>query len=249
MKSIKQSTLSRRDFNKRLLAVGSTLVLSPALLSTDALAQTSQPMNIGIIGSGRMGGAVGTRWAEAGHKVLFSSRNPDQLSELVAAAGENASAGYPADAIEFGDVILIAVPYGALPQIGEDYAESMEGKVVIDCGNPRADRDGPMADDAIVRGTGIASAGYLPGVRLVRALNAVSFVEVRNEAHRDGELIGVPIAGDDAGAVAIAAQLVTDCGFDPVIVGSLESARRFDRGTDVYVKGLSAAEIRAALNL
>lgn len=249
MKSNKPTSLSRRAFNKRLVAVSTALSLSPALMTNPALAQTSQSMKIGIIGSGRMGGAVGTRWAEAGHEVLFSSRNPDQLSDLVQEAGENASAGFVADAIEFAEVILIAVPYGALPQIGEDYAASMAGKVVIDCGNPRADRDGPMADDAISRGTGIASAGYLPGVRLVRALNAVSFVEVRNEAHRDGELIGVPIAGDDAGAVAIAAQLVTDCGFDPVIVGSLESARRFDRGTDVYVKGLTAAELRAALNL
>lgn len=249
MKSNKSSSLSRRAFNKRLVAVATTLGLGPALLANPALAQTSQSMKIGIIGSGRMGGAVGTRWAQAGHEILFSSRNPDQLSDLIREAGENASAGYPADAIDFADVILIAVPYGALPQIGEDYAGLMRGKVVIDCGNPRADRDGPMADDAISRGTGIASAGYLPGVRLVRALNAVSFVEVRNEAHRDGELIGVPIAGDDAGAVAIAAQLVTDCGFDPVIVGGLESARRFDRGTDVYVKGMTAAELRAALNL
>lgn len=249
MKSTKNLALSRRDFNKRLIAFGTALGLGPALLTNPVLAQSSQPMRIGIIGSGRMGGAVGTRWAEAGHRVLFSSRNPDQLSDLVEAAGENASAGYPADAIEFGDVILIAVPYGALPQIGEDYAEGMAGKIVIDCGNPRADRDGPMADDAISRGTGVASAGYLPGVRLVRALNAISFVEVRNEAHREGELIGVPIAGDDAQAVVVASQLVVDCGFDPVVVGGLDSASRFDRGSDVYVRGLTAAELREALNL
>ena len=206
-------------------------------------------MNIGIIGSGRMGGAVGTRLAEAGHKVLFSSRNPDQLTDLVQQAGANASAGYPADAIEFGQVILIAVPYGALPQIGADYAALMQGKIVIDCGNPRADRDGPMADEAIEKGTGVASAEYLPGTHLVRAFNAISFVEVRNEAHREGELIGVPIAGDDANALAVTSQLVSDSGFEPVIVGGLNRAREFDRGTDVYVRGLTAAQLRAALNL
>ena len=239
--------VSRREFTQSLLLSG--LALATGLISGTSTAQTSNPLRIGIIGSGRMGGAVGLRWAEAGHAVFFSSRNPVQLDELVQQAGNNAQAGFPAEAAAFGDVILIAVPYGALPQIGEDYAAQMAGKIVIDCGNPRADRDGPMADDAIARGTGIAGAEYLPGTRLVRALNAISFTHVNQQAHREGELIGVPIAGDDPEAVRIATQLVSDAGFDPVVVGGLDSARRFDRGTEVYVRGLTAQEIREALNL
>ncbi len=214
-----------------------------------ALAQSGEPLKIGIIGSGRIGGSVGLRWAEAGHQILFSSRNPDQLGELVEQAGGNAQAGYPADAAEFGDVVLIAVPYGATPQVGRDYAPLMQGKIVIDCGNPRADRDGPMADDAIARGTGVASAGYFPGVRLVRAFNAVSAQMVENEAHRQGELIAIPIASDDSQAIAVTERLVRDAGFDPVVVGGLSRAREFDRGTDVYVRGLTASQMRAALGL
>ena len=239
--------ISRREFTHGLLLSG--LALATGLFNGTSTAQTSNPLRIGIIGSGRMGGAVGLRWAEAGHTVFFSSRNPDQLDELVQQAGNNAQAGFPAEAAAFGDVILIAVPYGALPQIGEDYGAQMAGKIVIDCGNPRADRDGPMADDAIARGTGIAGADHLPGTRLVRALNAISFMHVNQQAHREGELIGVPIAGDDPEAVRIATQLVSDAGFDPVVVGGLDSARRFDRGTEVYVRGLTAREIRDALNL
>jgi predicted dinucleotide-binding enzyme len=106
-----------------------------------------------------------------------------------------------------------------------------------------------MADDAITKGTGVASAEYFPGVRLVRAFNAVSYLMVRNEAHRDGELIGIPIAGDDAEAVDVTVQLVRDAGFDPVVVGDLSTARRFDRGTDVYVRGMTAAQLRTALDL
>jgi 8-hydroxy-5-deazaflavin:NADPH oxidoreductase len=239
--------VSRREFTQSLLLSG--LALATGLINGTSIAQTSNPLRIGIIGSGRMGGAVGLRWAEAGHAVFFSSRNPDQLDELVQRAGNNAQAGFPAEAVAFGDVILVAVPYGALPQIGEDYAAQMAGKIVIDCGNPRADRDGPMADDAIARGTGIVGAEYLPGTRLVRALNAISFMQVNQQAHREGELIGVPIAGDDPEAVRIAIQLVSDAGFDPVVVGGLDSARRFDRGTEVYVRGLTAREIRDVLNL
>jgi predicted dinucleotide-binding enzyme len=196
-----------------------------------------------------MGGAVGLEWARAGHEILFSSRNPTDLNELVGEAGSRVRAGYPDEAASFGDVVLIAVPYGALPQIGQDHGAIMAGKVVIDCGNPREDRDGPMADDAIARGTGVASAEYLPGVRLVRAFNALSYIQVEREAHRDGEKIGIPIAADDPEAIQITADLVVDAGFDPVVVGGLERAREFDRGTSVYVRGLTAAQLREALNL
>jgi len=254
---------SRRRFNRTVLQLAAAALVSLHLPGFAVFAQTgtrtgTQPgapspsgtrLRIGIIGSGRIGGAIGRRWAEAGHQVMFSSRNPDGLAELVATAGGNASSGYPQDAASFGDVILLAVPYGAMPQVGADYARLMAGKVIIDCTNPRADRDGPMADEAISQGTGMASAAYFPGTRLVRAFNAVSFTMVEDEAHRDGELIGIPVAGDDAEAVAVAEQLVRDAGFDPVRVGDLDSARRFDRGTPVYVRGMTAAQLREALDL
>ena len=206
-------------------------------------------MRIGIIGSGQMGGAVGLQWAASGHEILFSSRHPEELTDLVEQAGPLARAGLPDEAATFGEVVLIAVPYGALPQVGEDYAPLMQGKIVIDCGNPRADRDGPMADDAIARGTGVASAEYLPGVRLVRAFNALSASAMVNEAHRDGERMGIPVAGDDMEAVATVVRLVEDAGFDPVVVGGLARAKEFDRGTPVYVKGMTAAQLREGLGL
>lgn len=235
--------LSRREF---LLT---TVAVPLAGVALDAQAQTKQPMKIAFIGSGRQGGAMGLQFARVGHEVMFSSRNPDNLKDLVAKAGSKARAGRPDEAAKWGDVIVIAVPYGALPQVGRDYAPLMKGKVVIELGNPRADRDGPMANDAIKKGTGIASAEYLPGVRLVRAFNALSFIQVEREAHRAGEKLGIPIAGDDAAAVATVVQLVQDAGFDPVVVGGLARAREFDTGTPVYVKGLTAAQLRTALKL
>jgi predicted dinucleotide-binding enzyme len=253
---------SRREFLMTVLSGGAAATLAMgagerlsaagALLAQGAprtFPQTRNPMKIGIIGSGNQGGSVGLNWARAGHEVFFSSRNPGELKELVAQAGPKAHAGLPQEAVAFGDVILIAVPYGALPQVGKDYAPLMKNKVVIDCGNPRDDRDGPMASDAMTKGTGVASAEYLPGVRLVRAFNALSFQQVRNDAFRPGEKIGIPIAGDDPAAVQVAVQLVTDAGFDPVVVGKLDRAKEFDRGTAVYVRGLTARQIREALKL
>jgi predicted dinucleotide-binding enzyme len=232
---------SRREF---LVVVGTAVGLASGRLDAQ-----NKPMRIGIIGSGRQGGAVGLQLAKAGHQILFSSRNPDNLKDLVAKAGPNARAGTPAEAAKFGDVILIAVPYGELPNVGRDHGVLLKGKVVVDCGNPRADRDGPMAKDALSKGTGIASAEYLPGARLVRAFNALSFVQVEREAHRAGEKLGIPVAGDDKAAVDIVARLVQDAGFDPVIVGGLARAREFDAGTPVYVKGLTARQFREALTL
>ena len=235
--------ISRRTF----IAAGGALALWPHGMAGQT--PTAKPIKIGIIGSGRQGGAIGMQWAKAGHQIVFSSRNPDSLKDLVAQAGPNALAGTPQQAAVFGEVVLIAVPYGALPQVGKDYAALMKGKVVIDVGNPRVDRDGEVGKDALARGTGVTSKEYLPGVRLVRALNALSFVQVTKEAHRAGEKLGIPIASDDAEATAIAVRLVTDAGFDPVVVGGLARAKEFDAGTPVYVKGLTAAQLKVALKL
>lgn len=235
---------SRRTF----LQTGAAFAAAATFGQFPTAAQ-SAPVKIGIIGSGRQGGAIGLLWAKAGHEVFFSSRNPENLKTLVAQAGPKARAGLPAEAAAFGEVVLIAVPYGALPQVGKDYAAQLRGKIVIDVGNPRVDRDGEVGKDGLARGTGVTSKEHLPGARLVRALNALSFVQVTKEAHRAGEKLGIPIASDDQAAIAMTVRLVTDAGFDPVVVGGLARAREFDAGTPVYVKGLTAAQLKTALKL
>jgi len=99
------------------------------------------------------------------------------------------------------------------------------------------------------RGTGVASAEYLPGTRLVRVFNAINSGPLANQAFDKPERLGIPLAGDDPAAMEIAGQLVRDAGFDPVAVGGLARAREFDVGTPVYVRGMTAAELRKALNL
>jgi hypothetical protein len=213
-------------------------------------AQTKDPaMKIGIIGSGNIGGTLGVLWGQAGYEVFFSSRHPDQLGELVKRAGPSAQAGMPREAAAFGDVILISVPYGAVPQVGRDFAAELAGKVVLETGNPYPSRDGAMAGPALEKGSGLASAEFLPGVRLVRAFNSIPAGALASEANRAGERIAVPLAGDDAAALELAARLVRDAGFEPVVVGSLASASKFDRGTSVYGQALTARELRQRLGM
>jgi predicted dinucleotide-binding enzyme len=211
--------------------------------------KTAHPMKIGIIGTGEIGGALARHWSAAGHQLLISSRHPEQLEALAKELGPNVKVGTPREAAAFGDVVMLAVPYGATPQVGRDYAAELKGKVVLDAGNPYPSRDGEMAVRDRQRGTGVASAEYLPGTRLVRAFNAINSGPLAREAFRKPERLGIPLAADDAEAMKIAVQLVTDAGFDAVPVGKLSRAREFDYGTPVYVRGMTAAELRQSLSL
>jgi len=220
-----------------------------AIASSNAYAAEAGQLKIGIIGAGKIGGTLAALWVKAGHEVLVSSRHPAELQGLAQSLGPKARVGTPREAAVFGDVVLISVPYGALPQIGRDLEKELKGKVVLDTGNPYPERDGEMALEARRKGTGIASAEFLPGVRLVRAFNAISYRNLRSEAHRAGEPVGIPIAGDDDQALGVATRLVRDAGFEPVVVGPLARAKMFDVGSPVYTQLLTARELRARLGM
>jgi len=214
-----------------------------------ARAADQATLKIGIIGTGNIGGNLAKLWAKAGHELVISSRHPEQLQELARSLGPKVRVGTPREAAIFGDVVLVSIPYGATPQLGRDLKTELANKIVIDTGNPYPERDGPMAEDARRRGTGVTSAEFLPGTRLVRAFNAIFYENLVSEAHRAGERVGIPIAGDDAQALQVAQRLVRDAGFDPVVVGPLSRAREFDVGTQVYTQVLTAAQLRKALGL
>jgi predicted dinucleotide-binding enzyme len=207
----------------------------------------STPLRIGIIGTGRIGGALATHWTKAGHEVLMSSRHPEELRPLAASLGARARVGTPREAAEFGEVVLVSVPYAAMPQIGKDNAAQLKGKVVLDTSNPVEGRDGTMAVAAQKKGAGVATAEFLPGTRVVRAFNCIPAASLANNANRKPERIAIPIGGDDKAAVAVAERLVRDAGFDPVNVGSLAQTRQFDLGQPLATGNLTAAEMRKAL--
>jgi predicted dinucleotide-binding enzyme len=224
-------------------------LLSFAAPAADAPHKTSTPLKIGIIGTGDIGGALARHWARAGHALLISSRHPEQLEALAKELGANVKVGTPREAAAFGEVVLVSVPYHATAQVGRDFASELKGKVVLDTGNPYPSRDGEMAVRDRKRGTGVASKEYLPGTKLVRAFNAINAGPLANEAFKKPERIGIPLASDHPDALKVAGQLVSDAGFDPVVVGDLSRAREFDFGTAVYVRSYSAARIREVLGL
>jgi predicted dinucleotide-binding enzyme len=236
-------------FTRRTLIAAGIAAGAMALAASHAWAQGKRP--IGIIGAGNIGGTIGALWVKAGHPVMFSSRNPDELKDMVAKLGPLAHAGTVAQAIAFGDALFIAVPYAALPQIGNDNRAALKGKVMLDACNAVPTRDGDaITKEADENGTGVTSQKYLAGTRLVRAFNTLGAKVFETQANRPDPKLAIPIAGDDAGAVRVAEGLVRDAGFEPVLVGGLASAKRFQqRSEGVYGVQASAAELRQKLGM
>lgn len=219
---------------RRILALGGIALTGPVLAGLPRAARAAggdgARLRIGIVGSGRVGGTLGSVWAKAGHQVMLSSRDIEHDRALAARLGPNASAGTPREAAAFGDVVVVSVPYRALPDVGKALADLIRDKVVIDTCNPFVGRDGEIASWAREKGAGLASAELLPGARIVRAFNAVSAARM-GAAHREPGRFGMPIAGDDPDAIAVASQLVRDVGYEPVVIGGLAMGRHLVPGT------------------
>lgn len=218
----------RRDLIKMIGAATALGVI--AITASVATAADSQRLKIGIIGSGRVGSALGDVWARAGNEVMFSSRHLDNDKRHAAAIGANARAGTPQEAAAFGQVLLLAVPYRAFPDLIGSLGDSLKGKVVINASNPFPQRDGEIATRAREQGAGLFDAQSLPGAHVVRAFNAVGSARMAS-AHEDPGKIGMPIVGDDKQAIEITSRLVREAGFEPVVVGGLDMGKYLMPGT------------------
>ncbi len=219
-KTMKPVKHDRRGFLQAAGAVAATFVLGNLPFTAHAQTGAAAKMKIGIIGSGRVGSAVGGAWVKAGHEVMFSSLDLEADKKLAASLGPNARAGTPREAAAFGTVLLVSVPYKALPSVGKDLADLIKGKIIIDTSNPIVARDGDMAVAAREKGAGLASMEFLPGARIVRAFNAIGAARMAAAASAS-ERVGMPIAGDDQAAIATASSLIRDVGYEPVLVGTL----------------------------
>lgn len=217
----------RRTWLKVAGAVAGVFIVGGVPLAAPSGAR----LKIGVIGSGRIGGTLGGVWAKAGHEVMFSSRNIENDRKLAADVGPRARAGTPREAAAFGDVVLIAVPYRALPEVARDVGPLLKGKVVIDPNNPFPSRDGEIATWAREKGAGLATAELLPGARLVRTFNAIGYASMGAAHQQQGRRIGMPMASDDAAAVEVVSRLVRDIGYEPVLVGPLAMGRHLMPGT------------------
>lgn len=181
-------------------------------------------MKIGIIGSGNMGASMGKTWATKGHKVLFSfSKGQKKLLAAADAAGPNACTGNPAEAVAFGDVILLAVPWGAVTE-ALAAAGAMKGKVLFSCVNClKPDFSGLAVGTTTSAAEEIAKLA--PGTKIVEAIPPMAQILAAASHHLAGHQISTFYCGDDPGAKATVAKLLADLDLEPVDAGPLTSAR------------------------
>ena len=182
-----------------------------------------ETVRIGIIGAGRIGGNAGRLFARAGHEVLFGfSRDAAKLERLAAEAGAGARVGNPTEAVDFGDVVMLSVPWPAI-EAALAVAGPLGGTAVIDTTN----RFGPNGPLALPGGLTAAefNARRMPGARPVKAYNTLTAAFQTEAAGRpEAERVALFYAGEDAAAKATVAGLIADSGFAPVDLGGWADA-------------------------
>jgi len=202
-------------------------------------------MKIGIIGAGKLASALTRRLVLAGHEVMISnSRGMESVRDIATSLG--CKPGGAEDAAQFGQVVVISVP---LKNVGTLPVDAVGDRIVIDTCNYYPSRDGLRPE--FENGTQTTSSylqSLLPRARLVKAFNSILATHL---AQGGAEVVGgrhaLPIAGDDLVAVELVANIVCDCGPEPVNAGSLTDSWKFERARPVYCRPLNAPELKLGL--
>jgi 8-hydroxy-5-deazaflavin:NADPH oxidoreductase len=180
---------------------------------------------IAVIGTGNVGGALGPRFSELGHRIVYGSRQPDRadVEALVARTHGNATAMLPADAAAAADIVVMATKWAdaevALKSLGD-----LSGKIILDPNNAVRLDDAGMRHPAVETSAAEMIQAWAPNAKVVKAFNALGSDTMANPALAGGP-VTIPIAGNDADAKAVIAGLVTGIGFEVVDMGDLSAAR------------------------
>ena len=182
-------------------------------------------MKIGILGAGNMGGTLGRLWSELGHEICFGLRDfeSDKAQRARAAMGKEVRCGTAADAAEFAEVLLIAVPWSGTQSVISSIAPRLAGKVLIDCTNPiKPDLSGLAVGHTTSAAEEIEH--WAPGARVVKAFNTVGANTLEDVQYGDHSA-SMFICGDDDDAKKLVAQLAGEIGFEVIDAGPLVEAR------------------------
>lgn len=173
-------------------------------------------MKIAVIGSGNVGGALGTAWVRAGHQVTFGSREPSREKPAPGASVSDIKS-----AMENAEVVVLAIPWGAVPGVVSQI-DDWKNKVLIDCTNPL----GPGLALALGFNTsgGEQVATLAKNARVVKAFNTTGADNMQNPKY-GGRGVTMFYATDDNSAASVAEQLIRDVGFEPEFAGPLKQAR------------------------
>lgn len=202
-----------------------TLTLATALAFSGLAPLAAAAETIAMIGTGNVGAALGRRFAENGHKVIYGSRNPSaaDVRELVAATGNGATAVAPAEAAREADIVVLAVPWTAAEDVVRGLG-NLSGKIVVDPTNPRVVASDGFVDYPIEDSNAERIAKLAPGAQVVKAFSTLGAETMLDPSLARGP-VTVPIVGDDRAAKERVATLAREIGLEAVDVGPLRHAR------------------------
>lgn len=203
-------------------------------------------VDIGIIGSGKIGGTAATLFAKAGHQVMIAnSRGPASLAPQIAALGPGVRAGTVDEAARFGQVVLVAIPLGKYTTLP---VPALSGKIVIDAMNYYPQRDGDLSLGPRTSSELVAES--LRGARVVKAFNTMFYQTLAAKGQPGSPVddrLALFVAGDDADAKAVVSRLIEEIGFAPIDTGSLRDGGRLQQpGSPIYNKPMTARDARDA---
>lgn len=200
------------------VALGAALLVHP-VYSAETIA---------VIGTGRVGGALGPRFAEHGYEVVYGSRDPtaEKVLELVQRTGPDARATSPKEAAAQADFVLLAVPWRAAEQVLADLGD-LSGKILLDAVNPLQRADDGLLELAVSTSGAQHVQRWAQGATVVKAFSTVNYVVMADPATAGGP-VTVPLAGDDAQAKQRVREIVEKLGFETADVGPLRMSRELE---------------------
>ena len=195
-----------------ILIVGLT---KPAPVSAETIA---------IIGTGQVANALGPRFAELGHDIVYGSRNPsrDEVKQLVARTGHGTSATTPAEAAAVADIVVLAVPGMVVETVTKSLGD-LSGKIIIDPTNALRRGDDGLFELGVETSNAELIQGWAPNAYVVKAFNTLSWRTMVDPESAGGP-VSIPLVGDSADAKAIVATLVEGIGLEPIDLGPVRHA-------------------------
>lgn len=185
-------------------------------------------MKLAVIGSGNIGKSIGSWASKVNYEVIFCAKNEQHAQEAAKAAGDHARWANVQTAVKEGELILIAVPYGAVKEVLSDAGPLLKGKVLIDATNALTE-DFSGLKLGFTTSAAEEIAKLAPEAKVVKAFNTVfASVYASQNPKIKGQAISIFYAGDDPEAKGKVAELITKMGFDAVDAGSLKSARNLE---------------------
>ena len=193
-------------------------------------------MNIGIIGSGAMGSGFAAHWSRTGHKVLITSTDLEETKDAVKGMGPNVATGSLEEVIEFGEVVVFAIPFESIEDVVNSSKGRLKGKIVLECINP-------LTPDALGLKIGFSTsaaeelAKLIPGSKVVAAFNTIAASVLKSDVHSFGSIpASVYYCGDDGRAKLAVEKLASDIGFEGVDCGPLKNARYLEPMAELVIQ-------------